>query len=319
MKLAGIYKITSPSGKCYIGRSVDLNKRKKTYIRCGEDLSKQPLIYRSINKYGWDRMSYELLWSTTDMININEILNEFEYDFIRIYDCLSPNGYNLRSGGNQNTTKRIKKYCLLCNEPFYCRETENQMFCSKSCSGTYTLTDISVQNKIMKGRFKRGIVKPIKQFDMNGMYLSGYPTIMEAAKNITLNVLNIESPSIMKIKTTASSINQSVHNRITSSYGYFWCFEGEENIILEKMEKYTGHNKKKKVLQYDLNGKFLKKYDSICSAANSLSKDEKEKNNIRSGISDVCRDNYHKSYGYVWCFEGNESSIKNKLNKMVDI
>ncbi len=34
MKVVGIYKITSPSGKVYIGQSVDIEKRFKTYLRC---------------------------------------------------------------------------------------------------------------------------------------------------------------------------------------------------------------------------------------------------------------------------------------------
>ena len=48
--MIGIYKITSPSGKIYIGQSKDIEKRFKAYknLKC----KGQPYIYRSLLKYG---------------------------------------------------------------------------------------------------------------------------------------------------------------------------------------------------------------------------------------------------------------------------
>jgi len=47
---AGIYKLTSPSGKCYIGQSVNLEKRILSYAR--RDCVFQTKIYNAICKYG---------------------------------------------------------------------------------------------------------------------------------------------------------------------------------------------------------------------------------------------------------------------------
>ena len=48
--MIGIYKITSPNNKVYIGQSVDIEKRLKRYknLNC----KKQSKIYNSLNKYG---------------------------------------------------------------------------------------------------------------------------------------------------------------------------------------------------------------------------------------------------------------------------
>lgn len=45
----GIYRLISPSGKSYIGQSVNLEKRILAYARC--DCALQTKIYRAIKKY----------------------------------------------------------------------------------------------------------------------------------------------------------------------------------------------------------------------------------------------------------------------------
>ena len=46
--MIGIYKITSPSGKVYIGQSLDINERKKHYININA-VKKQVKIFNSLN------------------------------------------------------------------------------------------------------------------------------------------------------------------------------------------------------------------------------------------------------------------------------
>lgn len=47
---AGIYKLTSPSGKCYIGQSVQLEIRHRRYKNL--ECDRQPKLYNAILKYG---------------------------------------------------------------------------------------------------------------------------------------------------------------------------------------------------------------------------------------------------------------------------
>ena len=57
--MIGIYKITSPSGKIYVGQSIDIEKRWKEYIklRC----KNQPKIYASLLKYTPDNHIFEVI------------------------------------------------------------------------------------------------------------------------------------------------------------------------------------------------------------------------------------------------------------------
>lgn len=52
MKQIGIYKITSPSNKIYIGQTVDFVKRKSHYKNLKRN--HQIRLYNSIKKYGWE-------------------------------------------------------------------------------------------------------------------------------------------------------------------------------------------------------------------------------------------------------------------------
>ncbi len=88
-----IYKITSPSGKAYIGqtiRSVECRVRqhsmfKKKICQC---------IFRAIRKYGIDSMFVEVI----DVVAVG-LLNVREMELIKSHLSKKPHGYNLTDGG----------------------------------------------------------------------------------------------------------------------------------------------------------------------------------------------------------------------------
>ena len=59
IKKCGIYKITSPSGKIYIGQSVNIKDRIKAY-KCGH-CKEQPFVCNSILKHGWENHKFEII------------------------------------------------------------------------------------------------------------------------------------------------------------------------------------------------------------------------------------------------------------------
>jgi group I intron endonuclease len=69
--MIGIYKITSPSNKIYIGQSVNIEKRFTTYKRL--DCKNQNILYKSLIKYGVENHIFEILQECSI-----ELLNERE-------------------------------------------------------------------------------------------------------------------------------------------------------------------------------------------------------------------------------------------------
>lgn len=96
-----IYKLTSPSGKNYIGQTTrNINRRWNDHKGCAANLNKKngcAKLNNAIRKYGWNNFTKEVIWECFE-----EDLDEYEQYFIIKYNSLSPNGYNLMSGGNSN-------------------------------------------------------------------------------------------------------------------------------------------------------------------------------------------------------------------------
>ena len=86
--MIGIYKITSPTNKIYIGQSIDIKKRFNQYknLQC----KGQKALYSSLLKYGYDNHKIEVLIECKE----NE-LNELERYYQDLFNCVGKNGLNL--------------------------------------------------------------------------------------------------------------------------------------------------------------------------------------------------------------------------------
>ncbi len=89
-----IYMITNlKNGKSYIGQTV-FSIEARFARHCGKH---KTAISQAIAKYGKANFKLELLES----VNTSEELNKQERYYIENYNTIAPNGYNLKSGGNQ--------------------------------------------------------------------------------------------------------------------------------------------------------------------------------------------------------------------------
>ncbi len=103
-----IYKISSPSGKIYIGQSGNFKERYKNYIRCkGRN---QTRLNRSFLKYGVENHVFEIVHECTELE-----LNELEIYYIKVYNSFNTkHGLNLKDGGlggkpSDETKKRLSE------------------------------------------------------------------------------------------------------------------------------------------------------------------------------------------------------------------
>ena len=87
-----IYKITSPSGKVYVGQTVRSFEKRIQEHR--DSKSKCSAVRNAIDKYK-DQMKYEIIEDNVPQ----EQLDEREIHWIKELNSLRPNGYNLKTGG----------------------------------------------------------------------------------------------------------------------------------------------------------------------------------------------------------------------------
>ena len=101
--VSGIYRLTFPNSKLYIGQSRNVHKRWGRYKSLTSETfaqkrckNKVPTpVERAIVKYGWASITKEIVLTCQA-----KDLNEHEMRWIALSNSLKPNGYNLKEGGD---------------------------------------------------------------------------------------------------------------------------------------------------------------------------------------------------------------------------
>ena len=137
-KIIGIYKITSPTGKIYIGQSIDIEFRFLTYKRL---LCKgQTRLYASFKKYGVEKHKFEIICQC----NTFE-LNEKERFYQELFNTIDGrNGLNC-----QYVKTSTKKYV-------HSDETKNKISSSNKGKKGRKGVKFSEEHKIKIGLSKIG-------------------------------------------------------------------------------------------------------------------------------------------------------------------
>lgn len=92
-RICGIYKITSPKGRVYIGQSIDCYARKRTYKN--GNANSQSRLENSIKKHGWMKHKFEVIH-----ICESHELNKLEIYYIELFQSFgTADGLNLKAGG----------------------------------------------------------------------------------------------------------------------------------------------------------------------------------------------------------------------------
>lgn len=111
--MVGIYKITNKAnGKIYVGQSIDIEERWKQHrwkaFNCNE-VGYHSAIHAAMRKHGLDNFVYEVLEQCAA-----EELDEKERYWINLLNCITPNGYNILSGGQKY--RKSTTTCLVCKK-----------------------------------------------------------------------------------------------------------------------------------------------------------------------------------------------------------
>ena len=102
-----IYKATNIlNNKSYIGLTTrTLKERKLEHLRHLD--IENTYFHKAIKKYGKDNFIWEVL---NDTANTIEELQELEIKYIKELNTLSPNGYNISTGGEKGSVEGRRDY-----------------------------------------------------------------------------------------------------------------------------------------------------------------------------------------------------------------
>ncbi len=208
-----IYKIRNKiDNKIYVGQTIgDLETRWKGHLK---KRSNCRYLKSAINKYGVDNFEFKLVCITFD-----NNLDDMEIKYIEQYNCLVPNGYNLRLGGNsgrhnaetkqkisETLKKRYDNDIIRLNNPRIGKPLSE--ITKKKLSEAHKGKKPS-QESINKSIVSRRKNKTI-QFDMEGNRLNSFDSCKEAAEYIG---------------TTKTNICQCCNGKTKTAKGFVWVYE----------------------------------------------------------------------------------------------
>src|SRR6185369_1076711 len=109
--MIGIYKITSPSGRIYIGQTWNFKRRVKNYRNLPE--GKQHLLYNSFKKYGFENHEIKMICELPEDVS-QDVMDTYEQVYLDAYRDSGCRMMNAREAGangklSEETKQRLSE------------------------------------------------------------------------------------------------------------------------------------------------------------------------------------------------------------------
>jgi len=302
-KIIGIYKITSPTKKIYIGQSKDIFERIKYYEKA--TCKAQVLLYHSLKKHGWKAHKFDIIhYCTVDQLNYLEV------EYILVYNSFNTkHGLNLISGGgvgrtNSEQTRRRISIANKGNQIWlgkkHTEETKAMMRLNRNGNPKYSGHKMSDEAKVKIGAAQKGKNPSEETRTKMRIAATGRVSSEETRKKLSIANKGRKMSENFKIKMReVMKGNKNALGRIVSedTRKKISTANSGENCYMFGI-KGALNPKSKPVNQYDLKLNLVKRHVSIISAASELGVST-------SLIILVCQNKTPSAYGFVWSYEGN--------------
>lgn len=218
--MIGIYKIISPSGKVYIGQSINIENRKNNYINFKTNKNNiGPKIYNSLQKYGWEQHTFEIVEECSlEQLNGREIYwGEYYFSLEKGLNC------RLGDGRGQCCEETRQKISLAKTGMEYKMTKEGRKNKSKLLTGLKrsdeTKRKISEAKKghecyqnperSKKLSLNSTLKKEIIQYSLDGEEIQRFPSAKEAGRHLD---------------KSGGTIADCAAGRQKTAYGFIWKY-----------------------------------------------------------------------------------------------
>lgn len=221
MRSYTLYKHIFPNGKLYF--VITSHPVQERWRKDGSGYKNNALMWKAINKYGWDNIQHIILFENLS----EEQANMLEEKYINTFNTQDPNyGYNIRAGG------------LVVSGWRHTEEAKKKM--SEKLKG----------RKLLKAPWNKGIhygKKPVFQYDLEGNFIQKYNSCHDASVN-----LNIPEAGIFCC----------VENNCKTYYGFTFSRELlSKTEVLEKIASEPGTHRIT-IYQYNKDGQLINTFRS---------------------------------------------------------
>lgn len=228
MKISGIYKITNPNGRIYIGQAQNIHKRFLQYKNISNNIKRQVKLYNSLKKHGSDNHIFEILEECSF-----EKLNERERYWQDYYDATSVDNLNCILTGYDEVKSKMSdesKLKISNAKKKYIISEEHRKKLSEAKKGK----KLSKEHKEKIGKNNIGKhSKPILQYDLEGHFIREWQCGYDAVKFLGIS--------------SNGNIVKCCKDKLPSAYGYIWRYKISEHVEMKIIPspKITEFNKNK--------------------------------------------------------------------------
>lgn len=150
------------NGKQYVGQTTRTLEQRWREHCCKS--SQCTYLHHAIEKYGKENFKVEQI----DIALDKEELDYKEQQYIKCYNTLVPNGYNLDTGGNLG--KKVAD--VVC---YKLKESHHNVYGENNPMFGIKRPEVGLKNKLTKS-------KAVNQFTIDGIFVAQYPSIREAER-----------------------------------------------------------------------------------------------------------------------------------------
>ena len=283
-----IYKMTSPSGKIYIGQTQCLYKRFQDYRKPKAN----EYLMKAILKYGLENMKVEILERDIPL----DKLDDREQYYLDTLEPFKDNGYNIcKVASTTRGRKRPIEEMQGSIDYMTGRFGELNHFYGKTHSeeSKQKQREVKLGKKQNKNTIQKRVkktIKCVKQIDIITREVTAeFESIIEAEKKTGIKACNIS-----KVANKIKSIKEG--DIITySAGGYLWIFCDSKIPINEIKAEDTSKYKKVKQISLITN-ELISEFKSIAEAS-------KKTNICSTSIANVVRKAKYKKYGKEYVYK----------------
>lgn len=297
----------------YLYRHIRLDKNVPFYIGVGNDTRNYRRAYDSVLRTKlWKNIAakgYEVE-ILLDGIEYEDVLKK-EQEFVLLYgriDLKTGTLANLTDGGDgvrgyrhSEETKRKRSIRLTgANHPLFGKNISAETRLKIKNANTGKKRSQDVINKIILfhtgkkrspeacQRIKEATkVRPVLKYDLNGNFIKEYKSISEAA---------------IDNNTIVSNISLCCQGGAKSAKKLIWRYKTSDDIPIKIEKREPGVNDKKAVLQYSLDGTFIKEFETIRLAC-------KETGSRDTSIIMCCKGKLNTHNNYTWRYKKGDIKI----------
>ena len=280
-KMGYIYKITNRiSGKIYIGKTIQLDpvaRWKGHKYMFSQTKGGCPALRDAVRKYGIDAFTFEIM-----IICFDEDCDRWEIEYIKKFDCMAPNGYNILEGGRGGAGFRGKTHSA---------ETRERL---RETSKAYFMNTENVERVRENAR--------LQMANVDRKELGRKVTESEKYKKA------LEEGRVGGSGHKNGKLSDETKTKIREGVLKYFEEKGEGNKCnIEKQREAMAKAKGRKVDQYDKDGNFIKTYASISQAA-------RETKMTDGNIQFVLRGKHKTAGGFIWKYHVDvEPKMENEI------